>query len=326
MRQIKLLSLFVVIFFLTATFFLFAGGPKEKEKIYKIGYASHYLGDSFMVSVQEGFKEAAKKYPNVKMVYGDCEDNSETGLKVIDNFISQKVDVIIILAWLGVEDKIAEKARNANIPLICIDVDYGEGTYFFGLNNMGTGRATGEMLTEWAKENWPGKKYDLVFGVELISGEIVYERREGALEKLKEGLGEKNILSITDLDTDTDQELALKMFSEYLTAHPDSHNILVSTLNDEAAIGYWKASQQQNRLKDVAICGIGCDEAGIKTMLAPDTNYIGAVATFPEKDGEFCLKIALDLLNGKKLERYTFGPYAKVTPKNLKDYYPQYVK
>lgn len=326
MKQLKILVLFIVVFFLAASTIVFAEGAKEKEKAYKIGFANHYLGDTFCVAVQEGFEEAAKKYPNVKMVFGNCEDDPETGLKVIDNFISQEVDVIVILAWLGVEDKIAEKARNANIPLICIDVDYGEGTYFFGLDNMGTGRGTGEMLSEWAKANWPREKYDLVFGVELISGPIVYERKEGALEKLIEGLGEENISSITDLDTDTDQQLALKMFSEYLTAHPDSRHILVSTLNDEAAIGYWKASQQQNRLNDVAICGIGCDSAGIKTMLAPDTNYIGAVATFPEKDGEYCLKIAFDLLEGKEVPRYTFGPYEKVTPKNLKDYYPEYVQ
>lgn len=322
MRRIYVAFVVALVF----TFCVATGAYAGADKKYTIAFANQYLGDTWCIAVQEGFVKAAAELPNVELILGNCEDDPATGLKVFDTMIARGVDAITTLTWLGIEDTIRKKCADVGIPLISCDVEYGPGTHFFGLDNLGSGRASGEMLAEWAKKNWPGEKYWLVLGVEYISGPIVYERARGAIEKVKEGLGAENIIGITELDTDTDQQLALKMFSEFLTAHPDQHHILVSTLNDESAIGYWKACEHQGRLKDVAIVGIGCDEAGIETMQAPNSNYIGAVACFPERYGECVLKVVLDILEGKEVPKYTFGPYAKVTLDNLEDYYPQYVK
>ena len=52
--------------------------------------------------------------------------------------------------------------READIPLIAIDIPHPGATYF-GANNYGAGLIGGRYLGRWAKQHWQGTVDEIVF-------------------------------------------------------------------------------------------------------------------------------------------------------------------
>ena len=70
---------------------------------------------------------------------------------------------------------VAAKYREANIPLIAIEVPHPGATYF-GANNYEAGLIGGRFLGRWAKQHWQGQVDEIV---------LMALERAGALPKMR---------------------------------------------------------------------------------------------------------------------------------------------
>jgi ribose transport system substrate-binding protein len=116
---------------------------------------------------------------------------------------------------------------------------------------------------------------------------------------------------------------AITVTTDWLTAHPEATHILSVTIDDERASGMAKAFVASKR--DGMAIGQGCDTVGIANVkLAPaaENRFLGCVAYFPEKYGDYLVSVALDVMAGKAvpneihmehvfLDHETIGTYYK---------------
>jgi ribose transport system substrate-binding protein len=110
----------------------------SKHKLYRVGYAS--LGDDYQFSreVSASLRRAADA-EGIEIISTDNRYNAKTALRNTDLLVREKVDLAIEYQ-IGEEvaPMVAAKYREANIPVIAIDIPH-PGATFYGANNYEAG-------------------------------------------------------------------------------------------------------------------------------------------------------------------------------------------
>jgi ribose transport system substrate-binding protein len=100
----------------------------------------------FFNQINDGAQSAADKN-GVKLVIFNANDQSTAQNTAIENYITQKVDGIILVAIdvNGVKPAITA-AKNAGIPVVAIDarIPDGDNAAFIGVDNEGAGAEIGK--------------------------------------------------------------------------------------------------------------------------------------------------------------------------------------
>jgi ribose transport system substrate-binding protein len=308
--------------------------PDKNAGPFTVAVAVNDTQISFEVDVWNGFKKAAAEYPKLKVQLFDCKNNPDDSLKAVLDIQSLHPDLVVYFNWVGAGQEMARWCEQNKVPEIEIDVPYGQQAWFYGVNNPMTGQLGGQKLGEWVKKNWSGKEVWVVQNTEYESGEDVYLRNSEFLRVFQETAGGaikiQNLKSngkVDELNGDTNPELGLKLFSEWLTAHPQASNVVVWSMTDEAASGMYAAAKNANRLGNVVFGSINGTPNAFNIIVA-DPRYLGSIAIFPEKYGEGALKAAMLILTrrGSEVPKQVVTKYEWVTKDNLKQYYPQYLK
>lgn len=306
--------------------------PDKNAGPFTIAVAVNDTQISFEVDVWNGFKKAAEQYPKLKVQLFDCKNNPDDSLKAVLDIQNLHPDLVVYFNWVGAGQEMARWCEQNKVPEIEIDVPYGQQAWFYGVNNPLTGQLGGQKLGHWVKQNWSGKNVWVVQNTEYESGEDVYLRNSEFLRVFQETAGSsikimnlKKDGKVDELNGDTNPELGMKLFSEWLTAHPEAKNVVVWSMTDEACSGMYAAAKNQNRLADVVFGSINGTPNAFNIIVA-DPRYIGSIAIFPEKYGEGTLKAAMLILTrrGKEVPKQVVTKYEWVTKDNLKQYYPQY--
>ena len=98
----------------------------------------------------------------------------------------EKVDLVIEFQTdEHVAPIVAAKYREANIPLIAIEVPHPGATYF-GANNYEAGLIGGRHLGRWAKQHWHGDVDEIVLIALERAGSLPKMRLTGMLVGMKE--------------------------------------------------------------------------------------------------------------------------------------------
>ena len=238
-----------------------------------------------------------------------------------DSFINQGVDLAI---EFQTDEKfgpaLMEKFKARNIPVIAIDIPH-PGAVYFGANNYKAGLIGGEAAGKYAVEHWGGK-VDKVLSLELPqSGEVPAKRMKGQLDGIKKHvkIAEKDILH---LDSKNTLEESKRVVGNVLNTMPNAHHILVVTINDGTALGVIAALEIAGRKADAVVFAQGADRSGRQEIRKPGSSFIGAVAYFPERYGDYIIPLAQDLLSGKKCKPENFVDHVLITRDNMDEYYP----
>jgi ribose transport system substrate-binding protein len=128
-----------------------AGQEQPGGKKYKLGLVAIDLANSFFVRMKEAGDVAAKDY-GVEAVWQSADGSLEKQISIIENFIQQKVDVILIdpIDKNGIIPAI-QKAKEAGIKVITmgnkVEGDWNYNTLYPDYENMGmVARVIGTML------------------------------------------------------------------------------------------------------------------------------------------------------------------------------------
>lgn len=299
--------------------YTFPGQLRRRMK-YRIGFAAGGDNSLFNREVAEGLMRAAEQH-NVEMITVDNRFSRRHALRSIETLVKERVDLIIEYQTdYSVAPVISQKCAAANIPLIAIEVPH-PGAVYFGANNYEAGLIGGRHLATWAKQHWKGNIDEIILIEQHRAGPLPQARLIGSLTALMELLPESKNCPVTHLDGDDDLGKSLAVVRRHLRYNKSKH-ILVAALGDMGALGALQAFEEAGRAECCAVMGQNAAPEARRELRRPGTRLIGSVAYFPEKYGQALLRIAMDLLNKKKLPPAVFIKHSLITPHNVDTFYP----
>lgn len=219
-----------------------------------IGMSQCNLGEPWRVQMNADVAAAAKAHPEVKVIYKDAQNKSETQQAQVREFVDQGVDLIIISPKEA--KPLTEPVRNAykgGIPVIVLDrkvmgTDY---TCFIGADNVKIGREAGKFLIKTL--NGKGSIVELEGLMTSTPGQ---ERHKGFIEGIK-GSDLKIIFSADCkwLEPDAQREMnsALARFPQ-----PDAISAVYAH-NDPSAHGAYTAAKLEGKGREKTIKFVGID-------------------------------------------------------------------
>jgi ribose transport system substrate-binding protein len=291
-----------------------------KQKLYRMGYAAQGTDYRFSKDVSDGLERAAAA-EGVELICVDNRYNPKIAQRNADVLVRERVDLVIEFQTdEQIAPIVASKYREANIPLIAIEIPHPGATYF-GANNYEAGLIGGRYLGRWAKQRWNGEIDDIVLVELKRAGSLPQMRLTGMLVGMKEVCPHLEHCRVTYVDGDGVLGDSFEAMRKYLRTSK-SRRIAVGAINDPSALGALRAFQEAGRTESCAIVGHNASREGRAELRQPGTRLIGSVAYFPEKYGEQILKLALDILHHRPVPPAVFVKHHMVTPDNVDHIYP----
>jgi ribose transport system substrate-binding protein len=291
-----------------------------KQKMYRLGYAAQGTDYQFSREVSQSLKRAAAS-EGIELICVDNRYNPRIAQHNADLLVREKVDLVIEFQTdENVAPVVAAKYREANIPLIAIDIPHPGATYY-GANNYEAGLIGGRYMGRWAKQNWQTEVDEIVMLELARAGSLPRMRLTGMLAGLKEVVPKLENCPVIYLNGDGRFEESFHAVRKYLRTSRARH-ILIGAINDASALGALRAFQEAGREENCAIMGQNASPEGRAELREPSTRLIGSVAYFPEKYGDDLVRVALDILNRKPVPPAVFVKHQLITPETVNHYYP----
>jgi ribose transport system substrate-binding protein len=213
-----------------------------------VGMSQCNLGEPWRQRMNAEMAEAAKKYPNLEIVYKDAANSSTTQQNQMHEFMQMGVDAIIISPkeTEPLTKPVAE-AFKKGIPVIVLDraVNGDQFTMFIGGDNVKIGKAAGEEMVKLL-----GGKGKIVELKGLLSSVPAHDRHDGFMQ----GIKGSQIEIIFDPACDWLENRAQTEMNSALSRF--DHIDAVYGHNDPAAHGAYMAAKQKNREKEMKFIGI----------------------------------------------------------------------
>ena len=291
-----------------------------KEKLYRLGYAAQGTDYQFSKDVSDSLQRAANG-EGIELISLDNRYSAKVAQRNADLFVREKVDLVIEFQTdETIAPIVAAKYREANIPFIAIEIPHPGATYF-GANNYEAGFIGGRYLGRWAKQRWQSLVDEIVMFELPRAGNLPKMRLTGMLAGLKEAIPALDNVPVTYLDGDGQLRQSFEAMRKRLRAS-QAKRFLIGAINDPSALGALRAFQEAGRSESCAIMGQNASPEGRMELREPGTRLIGSVAFFPEKYGEYLIRVALDILNRRPVPPAVFVKHQLITPENVDHHYP----
>lgn len=288
------------------------------KKQYVIGMSQCNLGEPWRVAMNDQIANAAKDFPEFKVIFLDAAQDNSKQIADIQSFIQQKVDLIIASPNEALPlTHVIKEAYDSGIPVILLDRKIqGESyTQFIGADNIEMGKVAGEYIAHTLLKD--GGKVCMIKCLEGTSGGI--DRVNG----FKEGIAKNKNIQIIEADhADWLREKAIAVAEEMLEKYFDID--LFFALNDPMAEGAYIAAKQAKREKDILFVGfdgLPTHDGGIKSVME---GRLSMTQVYPTGGAE-AIKSAYELLvKGRAIEKNKTLKPEVVVPENAKELYKKY--
>ncbi len=312
-----------------------AGQSGDEVKTYNIGVAIYQYNDNFMTLYRQEIEAYLKtletdtvKY-QVTMVDGNNDMNTQSAQ--IDNFITQKMDAIILnLVQTSSADVLIDKIVAADIPLVLInreplaydadgntlDEQY-EGILnnakvcYVGADARQSGTYQGEIVA--ALDNKGDMNGDGVVKYIMVQGDPenidAQYRTEFSVKALNDaGIANECLLTqVGNWDQTKGQEITASALTQF-GADLD----LVFCNNDAMALGASAAIAQAGRVVGTDILLLGVDALDEAVKKVGEGTMTGTVLNDHIGQSHKAVDVVVELLNGNAIENYYWVDYVKV--------------
>lgn len=291
-----------------------------KHRLYRLGYAAQGTDYQFSKEVSASLQRAAAQ-EGIELICFDNRYSAKVAQRNADLLVREKVDLAIEFQTdEDVAPIVAAKYREANIPMIAIDIPHPGATYY-GANNYEAGLIGGRYLGRWAKEHWEGVVDEIIL-LELVrAGNLPRMRLTGTLVGINLVLTSAKNARVTYLEGDGNFGTSLEAVRRHLHSSSARH-VLVGAVNDPSALGALRAFQEAGRADCCAVMGQNASPEGRAELREHGTRLVGSVAYFPERYGEDLIRLSVDILNQRQVAPALFVEHKLVTPKTVDHYYP----
>jgi ribose transport system substrate-binding protein len=294
-----------------------SGGSSGADKTFVVGYSQSNNAEPYRAQLNIQLRFFMKKYKNLKLLpITDAHQSSATQVSQVQNFISQKVDALIVSPNEPAPLTAAvNQACQAKIPVIILDRSVNTTCYtsFIGGDNVAAGKQAGELA---AKELPNGGNVVELQGI--LSDQPQIDRDKG----FREGIASNpKIHIIAHREGKWLKENATQITQQWISQFPKID--LVYAENDPMALGAYLAAAGQGKAKSMKFIGtdgLAIPDGGIRAV---QQGQLSGTFIYPT-----CAKEAADtveaILSGKQVQKKQTLEVTPVTPQNAAALYKQY--
>ncbi|MEV4315224.1 substrate-binding domain-containing protein [Actinocrispum sp. NPDC049592] len=231
---------------------------------YVIGMSQANVAEPYRQRMDDDIRAAAKAVPQFEVRFADAQQDNSRQVSDVENFITQKVDLLIISPNEAKPlTQVVKSAYDKGIPVLVLDrkVEGDAYTSWIGADNVEIGRKAGEYVATKLLPN--GGKVAEIRG--LAGSTPAKERGDGFREAIKG----KNIDIVVSQDGDWLREKGQEKADAILKSNPDIPVIYAH--NDPMAEGAYlaaKAVGKQDSIKFIGIDGLPIPSGGLKAVEA----------------------------------------------------------
>ena len=326
----KVIAMLLAVVMVVALAGCAGGGKASGPKTYKVGVAIYQFNDNFMTlyrnEIESYFKTLETDDVKYELTIVDGKNDMAEQSNQIDNFITQKMDVIILnLVQTSSADAIIDKVVAANIPLVLINReplgDAGDESYkgildnakvcYVGADARQSGKFQGQIVADLADhgdingdgvikyimiegdpEN-PDAQYRTQFSVQTLT-DAGY-----AVECLDDQVG--------NWDQTKGQEICANALAQY-----GMDIEVVFCNNDGMALGAAAALQAAGRVVGTDVYLLGVDALDECQEMVKNGTMTGTVLNDHIGQSHKAVDVAVELLNGKDIQNYYWVDYVMV--------------
>ena len=261
----------------------------EARELKALGISMGSLGNPYFVTLADGASARAKELnPNVKVTSVSADYDLSKQFSQIDNFISSKVDLILINAVdPSAMASAIKKARDAGIVVVAVDVDANGVNATVQTDNV----EAGQLACQYLVDKLAGKGNVIIQNGPQVTA--VTDRVKGCKAALAKAPDIK-VLS-DDQDGKGSREGGLNAMQGYLTRFPKIDGLFA--INDPQAIGSDLAAKQLKRSGIIITSVDGAPD--IENALKTDSQIQASASQDPWAMAQTAVNVGNDLLNDK---------------------------
>ncbi|MEO8853741.1 MAG: substrate-binding domain-containing protein [Ginsengibacter sp.] len=224
---------------------------KNGKKEFVIGYSQCTTHDAWRKYMQKEMERELAFHPEIKLIVKDANLNSEKQIEQIQEFMNEKVD-LLIASPAGAEaiTPIINKVYAKGIPVILVDrgINSEDYTAFIGASNYKVGQEAGTYACSLLK----GQGNVLEIGGTDVGSSADIGRHAGFTDVIKQHKGIKYVARISE-DWDSDSSEAAKNLTDQLIK--DSNIQLIYTQNDRIGLGCYNICKKLGIADKIFIIG-----------------------------------------------------------------------
>jgi ribose transport system substrate-binding protein len=288
-----------------------------KDGKYVIGFSQATNAEPYRVHVNDEMTAAAAKVPQFTLQIADGQANVNTQTSQVDNFVTQKVDLILISPFEAAPlTPVVARAMKAGIPVIELDRktvgDPGKDyTAFIGGDNFKIAQEAGKYVAGTLLPD--GGEVAVLEG--LPSSTPAVERLNGFKDGVK---GNGKIQIVAEQAADWMPDKAQVAFAAILQAHPNIKALYAS--NDMMAAGARLAAKgagkQDGDIKILGTDGLPGPAGGIRAVAEGEWAATFTYPTGGPQAIEMAKAILLDC--AESVPATVIVPTLAITPDNAK--------
>ena len=284
----------------------------------KIGVSMSQFDDTYLTNVREYMDKQAKSYPKgdgVQLQFEDARADVVKQLSQVENFISQKVDAIIVNPVdTASTARISKSALEAGIPLVYVNrrpdqKDLPKGVAAVTSNDEEAGR----MQMQYIAEKLGGKGK-----VVILLGDLANNSTTNRTKGIKEILAKYPQIKIEQEQTGIWlRDRGMTLVNDWLTQGREFNAVLAN--NDEMAIGAAMALKSAGtKPGSILIAGVDGTPDGLNAITKGEMT----VSVFQDANGQAVgsVEAARKMAKKEAIEQNIVIPFKLITPDNVKDF------
>lgn len=298
---------------LVLSFLLVLGSAAMTEKSVEnvvIGATFQGLSDEYIVRLSDAFIAKAAE-EGVKIIVSDGQMNAEKQVGQVENFIAQKVDVIVMnpITADGCAPAVIA-ANEAGIPIIttCTQTtNQSDALSFVGSDSF----QSGVMQAEMVLRDFPdGADIVVMYGVMGSEGQIA--RKAG----MEDAFADSKMNIIAEQTGNWSREEGMNLMENWLSTGKKIDAVVAQ--NDAMALGAVMAIEAKGLTGTIKVYGI---DAQAEALIAVEKGTMaGTVFQNAESQGANALLVALEIALGGTVDPVFPIPYEPVDQENVQDY------
>lgn len=283
-----------------------AGG----EKIV-IGWTDANLSNESNAICANSAIEYAKQFDNVELIVNDGEGTADKQIAQCESFVAQGVDAVIISPYdFDACVTAAKVCVDAGIPVFVakgLIADMSVVETYVGSNDFNAGTIEMQYIADLLE----GKgNIVIIEGPTGVTGAVL--RNDGIASVLEKY---PDIKVLNSKPADWYRDKAMELMENWIQLG-DKIDAVVSH-NDEMALGAYDALEAAG-ITDVPVIGIDGIEAAVKSV--GEGKMKASILQDSKTIGEKAIDVAIDLANGKTVDKEYDIPYQIITKDNYTDF------
>jgi ribose transport system substrate-binding protein len=282
----------------------------------RFGFAASSAEMPFSVAVTQSITAAAAA-SGVELIVLDNKYDPDVAVQNAGEFVTKRVDLVLeFQVEEVVAPRVAHILKQADIPLVAIDVPHPNATYF-GVDNFEVGYEAGVVLAQHAARKWKGTA-DRVVGVGFSeAGSFVQSRMAGAFDAIRQRLPEIPADRYLQIEGRGMRAPSQRAIAEFLRAESRRQRVLVAAATDSSALGVLDAVRAAGREQDFAIVGQDCIPEVMDEMRSGTSAIVGSISHEVESYGPRLIQLGISLLRGYAVPPYNYVRHRVVTADSL---------